>query len=170
MDLPLNKLFALLSLLLTSGYIKSTFPVVSVTKVKSKTQGLRPRTQKKIRDQGQGQPYREQTLSRPRAGMLESKAKDQGHKHKCSPKKRSSEKFFRQSPEKTVFSINFSGAPQTFNNSKHSAVLKPRTGQFSRTWGFEAKDLIFEAKDFKMWLRDVLENSTSAHLIIDWNQ
>ena len=41
---------------------------------------------KKIR--GQGQPFRGQTLSRPRTGMLEAKAKDQGHKHKCSPKKK----------------------------------------------------------------------------------
>ena len=67
---------------------------------------------KKIR--GQGQPFRGQTLSRPRTGMLEAKAKDQGHKRKCSPKKkkkkvftknfqaiskkkRSSQKFFRRS-------------------------------------------------------------------------
>ena len=42
---------------------------------------------KKIRGQGQGQPFRGQTLSRPRTGMLEAKAKDQGHKRKCSPKK-----------------------------------------------------------------------------------
>ena len=37
---------------------------------------------KKIRGQGQGQgqPFRGQTLSRPRTGMLEAKAKDQGHK------------------------------------------------------------------------------------------
>ena len=41
---------------------------------------------KKIRGQGQGQPFREKTLSRPRTGMLE--AKDQGHKRKCSPKKK----------------------------------------------------------------------------------
>ena len=48
-----------------------------------------------------------------------------------------------------------------FNCSKNSAVLEPRTGQFSRTWGFEAKakakDLTFEAKakakDFKMCSR-----------------
>ena len=40
---------------------------------------------KKIRGQGQGQPFRGQTLSRPRTGMLE--AKDQGHRGKCSPKK-----------------------------------------------------------------------------------
>ena len=56
---------------------------------------------KKIRGQGQGQgqPFRGQTLSRPRTGMLEAKAKDQGHKRKCSPKKkkkRSSKKFFRR--------------------------------------------------------------------------
>ena len=31
---------------------------------------------KKIRGQGQGQPFRGQTLSRPRIGMLEAKAKD----------------------------------------------------------------------------------------------
>ena len=41
---------------------------------------------KKIR--GQGQSFRGQTLSRPRTGMLEAKAKDQGHKRKCSPKKK----------------------------------------------------------------------------------
>ena len=47
----------------------------------------------------------------------------------------------------------FSSSLQNFNVSKTSAVLEPRTGQFSRTWGFEAKakDLSFEAKakDFK---------------------
>ena len=43
---------------------------------------------KKIRGQGQGQPFRGQTLSRPRTEMLEAKAKDQGHKRKCSPKKK----------------------------------------------------------------------------------
>ena len=56
---------------------------------------------KKISGQGQGQPFRGQTLSRPRTGMHETKAKDQGHKRKCSPKKkRSSQKFFRRSPKK----------------------------------------------------------------------
>ena len=67
---------------------------------------------KKIRTQGQGQPFREQTLLRPRAEMLE--AKDQGYKGKCSQKKkdhqkifsgdlrkkRSSKKFFRRSAVK----------------------------------------------------------------------
>ena len=73
---------------------------------------------KKIRGQGQGQPFRGQTLSRPRTEMLEAKAKDQGLKRKCSPKKkvftkifqaiskkkkRSSQKFFKQSPLNNVF-------------------------------------------------------------------
>ena len=56
---------------------------------------------KKIR--GQGQPFRGQTLSRPRTGMLEAKAKDQGHKAQVlskKKKKRSSQKFFRRSPKK----------------------------------------------------------------------
>ena len=43
---------------------------------------------KKKRGQGQGQPFRGQTLSRSRTGMLEAKAKDQGRKRRCSPKKK----------------------------------------------------------------------------------
>ena len=54
---------------------------------------------------------------------------------KCSQKK-GLKKFF----------FNFSGDLQNFNNSKNSAVLEPRIGQFSRTWGIEAKakNLTFE--------------------------
>ena len=80
---------------------------------------LKAKDTKKIRGQGQGQPFRGQTLSRPRTGMLE--AKNQGHKRKCSPKKkrpsqkffkkkkkkRSSQKFFKRSPQKNVFQKNF---------------------------------------------------------------
>ena len=52
---------------------------------------------KKNRGQGQGQPFRGQTLSRPRTGMLEAKAKDQEHSRKCSQKKKKKvfKKFFR---------------------------------------------------------------------------
>ena len=50
---------------------------------------------KKVRGQGQGQPFRGQTLSRPRTAMLEAKAKDQGHSHKCSPKKKVFKKVFQ---------------------------------------------------------------------------
>ena len=47
---------------------------------------------KKIRGQGQGQPFRRQTLSRPRTGMLEAKAKDQGHKRQVLSKKKKQKK------------------------------------------------------------------------------
>ena len=150
---------------------------------------------KKIRGQGQGQgqPFRGQTLSRPRTGMLKAKAKDQGHKRKCSPKKKKKglhknfsgdlkkkkkkkkkkvftkifqaiskkkkkrkglHKNFSSDLHKKTFSKKFFKRSANFNNSKNSAVLEPRTGQFSRTWGLEAKakDLTFEAKakDFKI--------------------
>ena len=104
---------------------------------------------KEIRGQGQGQPFRGQTLSRPRTGMLEAKAKDQGHKRKRSPKqKKVFTKIFQTISEKKKkvftkilqaistkkrFPKNFSSAPQNFNNSKNTAVLEPRTGQFLRT-------------------------------------
>ena len=63
---------------------------------------------KKIRGQGQGQPFRGQTLSRPRTGMLEAKAKDQGHKRKCSPKKK----------KKKGLHKNFSGGLQNKKQKK----------------------------------------------------
>ena len=76
-----------------------------VAEVDSRTQGSRPRTQKKIRGQGQGQPFRGQTLSRPRTGMLE--AKDQGHKRKCSSKKKGLHKNFSGDLHKKTFPKNF---------------------------------------------------------------
>ena len=92
------------------------------------SRGHKPRGQ----GQGQGQPFRGQTLSRPRTGMLE--AKDQGHKRKCSPKKKKVfTKIYQAISTKKRFLKNFSSAPQNFNNSKNTAVLEPRTGQFSRT-------------------------------------
>ena len=68
--------------------------------------------QKKIRGQGQGEPFRGQTLSRPRTRMLE--AKDQGHKRKCSPKKRLFKNFFQafSKKEKKRSSKFFSGVLQ----------------------------------------------------------
>ena len=88
--------------------------------------------------------------------MLEAKAKDQGHKAQVLSKKKKKKvftKIFQAISTKKCFPKNFSTAPQNFNFPKNSAVLEPRTGQFSRTWGLEAKakDLTFEAKakDFK---------------------
>ena len=144
---------------------------VEDTRLEAKAKDTKKKSEAKAKDslsevrhsRGQGQE------------MLEAKAKDQGHKHKVLSKKkkvftkifqaiskeikikkRSSQKFFKWSPQKKRFPKIFSSAPQNFNNSKNSAVLEPRTGQFSRTWGLEAKakDLTFEAKaktkDFKM--------------------
>ena len=55
--------------------------------------------------------------------------------------------FFRRSlleeTKKKVFADfpqGFWRFPKKFQRFKNSALLEPRTGQFSRTWGFEAKD------------------------------
>ena len=103
---------------------------------------------KKIRGQGQGQPFRGQTLSRPRTGMLEAKAKDQGHKaqvlskkkkkkkglHKNfsgdlqkKKKKRSSQKFFKRSPLKNVFQTIFQALHKILTFQK--IVLSSSRGQ-----------------------------------------
>ena len=128
---------------------------------------------KKIRGQGQGQPFRGQTLSRPRTGMLEAKAKDQGHKRKCSPKKRSSQKFFRRfqkkkkkkifrrSPQKNAFQKIFQALHKILTIQK--IVLSSSRGQ-ANFRGLEASrprtskcvlEDVLEAKD-------VLEDSTSV--------
>ena len=65
--------------------------------------------------------------------MLEAKAKDQGHKCKRFPKKKGLKKFFSVDLQKNCPEKHFSANLQNFNHSKNSAVLEPRTGQFSRT-------------------------------------
>ena len=82
---------------------------------------------KKIRGQGQGQPFRGQTLSRPRTEML----KDTNAS--ALQKKKIFAKIFQAISTKKCFPKSFSSAPQNFNTSKNTAVLEPRTGQFSRT-------------------------------------
>ena len=69
--------------------------------------------------------------TRPRTGLLE--AKDQGHKCKCFPKKKRLEKIFSVDLQKNGLGKHLSADLQNFNHSKNSAVLDPRTGQFSRT-------------------------------------
>ena len=106
----------------------------------------------KIRGQGQGQPFRRQTLSRPRTGMLEAKAKDQGHKRKCSPKKRSSQKFFKRSPQKDVFQKIFQALPKILTIQK--IVLSSSRGQ-ANSRGLEASRP--RLRTSKSVLEDVLE-------------
>ena len=128
-----------------------------LAEVESRTQGSRPRprTQKKSEakakdslsedrhSRGQGQ---ECSRPRPRtkdtsASALQKKKKKKGlHKNlsgdlqkKKRKEKKVSTKIFQAISTKKRFLENFSSAPQNFNNSKNSAVLEPRTGQFSRT-------------------------------------
>ena len=89
----------------------------------------------KARGQGRKKNPRPRTAF-PRTDTLEAKdrnARGQGHKRKCSPKKKVFTKIFQAISTKKRFPKNFSTAPQNFNNSKNTAVLEPRTGQFSRT-------------------------------------
>ena len=48
-------------------------------------------------------------------------------------KKKVFTKIFQAISKRKRFPKNFSSAPQNFNDSENSAVLEPRTGQFSRT-------------------------------------
>ena len=83
-----------------SWSLTSRIPVLGLKKVcpwqrwsrGHKVRGQGQADTKKIRGQGQGQPFRGQTLLRPRTGMLE--AKNQGHRRKCSPKKKVFKNFF----------------------------------------------------------------------------
>ena len=74
--------------------------------------------------------------------MLEAKAKDQGHKRKCPPKrssqkfiwrsqkkkkKRSSQKFFKRSPQKNVFQNIFQALHKILTIQK--IVLSSSRGQ-----------------------------------------
>ena len=89
----------------------------------------RAKDTKKI--QGQGQPFRGQTLSKPRTGMLE--AKDQEHKRKCSPTKKRSSKSFQ--------AISYSQAYPGFlilgdlNHKSHAMASSKifKRGSFCRT-------------------------------------
>ena len=124
---------------------------------------------KKIRGQGQGQPFRGQTLSRPRTGMLEAKAKDT--KRKCSPKKkkkslhknfsgdlqkkkRSSQKFFKRSSLNNVFQIIFQALHKILTFQK--IVLSSSRGQ-ANFRGLEA------SRPRPRTSKCVLEDSTSVN-------
>ena len=85
---------------------------------------------KKIRGQGQGQPFRGQIVSSSRTGMLENKAKDQGHSRKRPQKKGLQKFFFRLSPKKTVKKKNFQPICKILTIQKNTAVPKRRTGKF----------------------------------------
>ena len=106
--------------------------------------------------QGKEQPFRGQTLSRPRTGMLEAKAKDQGHKRKCFPKKKVLKNFFQAISNKKVFKKFFQAIYKILAMQK--IVLSSSRGQ-GNFGGLEAlrprtSKCVLEAKN-------VLEDSTS---------
>ena len=79
--------------------LESSTPPLLVTVVTSYQRWSRGH---KARGQGQKKnprprprtAFRRTAISRPRTGMLEAKAKDQGHSRKCSPKKKGLQKSF----------------------------------------------------------------------------
>ena len=81
------------------------------------------------RGQGQGPRTQAQVLSRKKKKKVFTKIFQAISKKK----KKVFTKIFQAISTKKRFLKNFSSAPQNFNNSKNSAVLEPRTGQFSRT-------------------------------------
>ena len=119
------------------------------SEVESRTQDSRPRTQKKSEaktkdslsedrhSRGQGQECsRPRTKDRSASALQKKKKKKKGlHKNFSGDlqKKKVFTKIFQAISTKKRFPKNFSSAPQNFNNSKNTAVLEPRTGQFSRT-------------------------------------
>ena len=118
---------------LTSAIEISQHNTNTASEVESRTQGSRPRprTQKKSEakdslsedrhSQGQGQE------------CSRSRTKDTSASALQKTKKKVFTKIFQAISTKKRFPKNFSSASQNFNCSKNSAVLKPRTGQFSRT-------------------------------------
>ena len=98
---------------------------------------------RKARGQGQGHkknPRQRPRTAFPRTDTLEAKDRNaqgpgQGPRTQAQmlSKKKVFTKIFQAISTKKRFPKNFSGAPQNFNYSKNSAVLEPRTGQFSRT-------------------------------------
>ena len=71
----------------------------------------------KARGQGQGQPYRGQTLSRPMTEKLEAKVKDKGRKRKWSPKK-GLQKFFSGELQRKPLSKKFFRRSTNFQHLK----------------------------------------------------
>ena len=136
------------------NYSKTTY----LPEVESRTQGSRPRPRPRTEKKSEAKAKAKDSLSEDRHSRGQGqecsrpRPRTKDTKRKCSPKKkkkkRSSQKFFRRSPKKKKkvftkifqaistkkrFPKNFSSAPQNFNIPKNSAVLEPRTGQFSRT-------------------------------------
>ena len=120
-----------------------------IPEVESRTQGSRPRTQKKSEakakdslfedrhSRGQGQEclrLRPKTKNTSASALQKKKKLHKNFSGDLQKKKKKVfTKIFQAISTIKRFPKIFSSTPQNFNNSKNSAVLEPRTGKFSRT-------------------------------------
>ena len=121
---------------------RTAFPKTDTLEAKdinARGQGQGPRTQRQVLSK-----RKKKGLHKNISGDLQKKRKKKEKKglHKnisgdLKKKKKRKKKVFTKNFQaistKKRFPKNFSSAPQNFYNLKNSAVLEPRTGQFSRT-------------------------------------
>ena len=147
---------------------------LQIVEVESRTQGSRPRprTQKKSEAKDSLSEDRHsrgqvQECSRPRTGMLEAKdrnARGQGQGPRTQAqvlskkKKRSSQKFFKRSPQKNVFQKIFQALYKILTIQK--IVLSSSRGQ-ANFRGLEASRPRPRTSNCVLEAKDVLEDSTS---------
>ena len=98
-----------------SGSSAATAENMCGAEVKSRTQGSRPRTQKKSETKAKDSLSEDRHSRRPRTGMLEAKDTSASALQK---KKKVFTKIFQAISTKKNFFLNFSSAPQNFNNLK----------------------------------------------------
>ena len=158
------------------SYLARLHPPFKHTAIGLATQlrGLKknPRTQKKSKDKAKDSP----TENRPSRGQRQEcskprpRTKDTGAsvflKKNFQVSKKGTQKTSSQ-----IFREVFGVFLHNFTGSKNSAVLEPKTGQFSRSLDFKAKDLNFEAKakakDFKTCPRSK-GRSRGLHLCLEY--
>ena len=126
---------------------------------------------KKFRDQGQAQPFRGQSLSRPKTGMLE--AKDQRHNAEVIYKKKTFApkilKFsgrFRCSPKKKVFAPNILKFSGKFKRSPGKIYLQNFFRKLSGVLQDETK-LVMTLAPFPINQKLVLSSSRELGIFED---
>ena len=120
----------------------STRGGVEDTRLEAKAKDTKKSKAKDSLSEGRHSRGQGQECSRPRprtedtsASALQKKKVITKIFQAISKKKKVFTKIFQAISTKKRFPKNFSSTPQNFNNSKISAVLELRTGQFSRTRG-----------------------------------
>ena len=91
--------------------------------VKAAIMLIKQRWSRRLKARGQGQGHKKNP--RPRTGMFEAKAKDQGHKRKCSPKKKGLYKNFSGDLQKKK------GLHKNFSSDLHKKTFSKKFFQRS---------------------------------------